>query len=187
MIASRDPMQALAEGSDVAHSPSEPQFLAVGRIIRPHGVHGELRVEVHTAYPERFGVYKQVFVGDAHTPFRIKAHRFHTGFVLLTLQGIDSRTLAEPLRDQWLWISLDDAIPLQEGEYYVHQVLDMRVVTVDGEALGRVSEIIETGANDVYVVQGARGEILLPVIPDVIVQVDVPNRQMTVRLLDGLA
>ncbi|MBN1933642.1 MAG: 16S rRNA processing protein RimM [Anaerolineae bacterium] len=155
-------------------------------MIRPHGVHGELRIEVITGYPERFGVYKQVFVGDAHVPFKIKAHRFHKNCVLLTLDSIDSRTLAEPLRDQWLWISIDDAIPLQEGEYYVHQVLDMQVITVDGEALGRITEIIETGANDVYVVQGARGEILLPAIPDVIVRVDVPGRQMTVHLLEGL-
>lgn len=179
-------MQDLTEGSDVANCPSEPQFLAVGRIVRPHGVRGELRVEVHTAYPERFGVYRRVFVGDARTPFKIKSYRFDMDDVLLFLHGIDNRTLAEPLRDQWLWIALDDAIPLQEGEYYIHQVLDMQVVTVDGEALGRITEVIETGANDVYVVRGACGEILLPAIPDVIVQVNVPNRQMTVRLLEGL-
>lgn len=173
-------------GSDVVHNPPEPQFFAVGRVIRPHGVHGELCVQVHTAYPERFGIYKQIFVGDTHRPFKIKSYRFHKGLLLLTLVGIDNRTLAESLRDQWLWISRDDAIPLQEGEYYLYQVLGMQVITADGEILGHITEIIETGANDVYVVQGTQGELLLPAIPDVIRHVDLSARQMTVQLLEGL-
>lgn len=172
-------------GSDEENASPEPQFLAVGRVVRPHGVRGELCVEIHTAYPERFGVYRQIFVGEAHTPFKIKAHRFHKGFVILALTGVDNRTQAESLRDQWLWISRDDAIPLEEGEYYLYQVLGMQVITDQGEMLGRITEIIETGANDVYVVRGA-DEILLPAIPDVIQQVDIAARRMIVHLIDGL-
>jgi 16S rRNA processing protein RimM len=177
---------AFSPGSDVAFHPSEPQFLAVGRVLRPHGLRGELRVEIHTDYPERFALYRQLYLGSAYVPYRLEGHRFHQGVVLLTLEGIDDRNKATALQGQWVWIAMDDAVPLEEGEYYLHQVLDLRVITVDGEELGWVAEIIETGANDVYVVHGARGEILLPAIPEVIVKVDVQAGKMTVRLLDGL-
>jgi len=182
----RDPLPSLPQGSDAAFDSSEPQFLVVGRILRPHGVRGELRVEVHTAYPERFALYRTLYIGPTLVPYRIKKHRFHKNLVLLTLDGIDDRTQAEALRGQWLQIALEDAIPLQKGEYYTYQVIGMQVTTDDGQELGHVIEMMETGANDVYIVQGPRGEILLPDIPTVILKVDVPGRQMTVHLLDGL-
>jgi 16S rRNA processing protein RimM len=186
MSGPEDPMSVFAPGSDAAFGRSEPQFLVVGRVSRPHGLRGELRVEIHTDYPERFAVYKQLYVGPSFVPYKIKKHRFHHGRVLLTLEGVDDRTKAEALQGQWVWIAIEDAIPLQEGEYYLHQVLGLQVTTVEGEALGRVTEVIETKANDVYVVQGTQGEVLLPAIPQVIVKVDVQAGQMTVRLLDGL-
>ena len=98
----------------------------------------------------------------------------------------NDRNQAEMLRDQWVWISIADAAPLEEGEVYLHQMLHLRVVSAEGEPLGQVTEIIETGANYVYVVRGARGEILVPDTPEVVLDVDAEARQMTVRLIDGL-
>jgi 16S rRNA processing protein RimM len=160
--------------------------LAVGRILRPHGLGGELRVEIHTDYPERFALHEHFYLGDQHTPFVLEGLRFHQGLALFKLQGIDDRTQAEAWREQWVWIPTQKAVPLEEGECYLYQIMHMRVVTVDGEELGEVTDIIETGANDVYVVQGARGEILVPDIDQVVVVVDVPAKQITVRLIEGL-
>ena len=175
-----------ASGSDEVISPSEPAFLAVGRVLRPHGVRGEVRVEIHTDFPERFAVYETLYLGEQHTPYGLEGHRFHQGKVLLKFRGLDDRNAVEGLREQWVWIATQDAAPLQEGEIYLHQMLHLRVVTVEGESLGQVVEIIETGANPVYIVRGSKGEILIPDTDEVIVHIDLPRQQVTVRLIEGL-
>ena len=211
-------VSSVPQGSSGELSPSEPKFLAVGRVLRPHGLQGELRVEIHTDYPERFALRKRIYLGPAETsphrtwdpcetqgndsatgscgrttsdpcayiPYALEGCRFHQSTVLLKLKGIDDRHRAETLREQWVWIPIEDAVPLEEGECYLYQVLGLRVVTVDGEELGKVTEIIETGANLVYIAQGVQGEILLPDTDEVIVQVDVPAGQMIVQLIEGL-
>jgi 16S rRNA processing protein RimM len=171
--------------------------LAVGRVLRPHGLRGEVRVEIHTDAPERFASYERLYLAPVApggsalmsgepVPRALQGHRFHQGKVLLKLEGVDDRNQAEELRDQWVWISIEDAVPLEEGEVYLHQMLHLRVVTAEGEPLGEIAEIIETGANFVYVVHGARGEILVPDTEEVVLEVDTEARQMTVHLIDGL-
>jgi len=166
-------------------------------VLRPHGLRGEVRVEIHTDAPERFALYKRLYLapvaldGNAlmsgkPVPRALQGHRFHQGKVLLKLEGVDDRNQAEMLRDQWVWVSIEDAIPLEEGEVYLHDMLRLHVVSSEGEPLGEVTEIIETGANYVYVVHGARGEILVPDIPEVVLDVDTEARQMTIHLIDGL-
>ena len=180
------PVSSLPQGSDEVSSPSEPAFLVVGRVRRPHGLRGEIRVEIQTDYPERFAVYKTLYLGPEYTPFALQGHRFHQGTVLLKLDGVDDRNAAETFRDQWVWIAVEDAVPLKEGEVYLHQMLHLDVVTRDGEALGHVTQIIETGANLVYVVRGKQGEILIPDTDEVILAVDLGAGQMTVQLIEGL-
>jgi 16S rRNA processing protein RimM len=179
-------VSSLPRGSGEAPAPSEPAFLAVGRVLRPHALNGELRVEIHTDYPERFAHHKQLYLGPEHAPYVLQGHRFHQKTVLLKFEGVDDRTQAETLRGQWVWLPIEEAVPLEEGECYLHQLLHMRVVTEDGEELGEVVDLIETGANAVFVIHGTRGEILVPDIKEVVVDVDVGARQITVRLLDGL-
>jgi 16S rRNA processing protein RimM len=95
--------------------------------------------------------------------------------------------MAEGLREQFVHVHVDDAVPLEDGEYYLFQIEGIQVVTEDGESLGHLSGLLETGANDVYVITTPEGdEILLPVIPDVIKKVDVPGGVMIVHLLEGL-
>jgi len=180
------PVSHAAQGSDEGSTSSEPAFLAIGRVLRPHGVRGELRVEIHTDYPERFGVYGQVYLGPDYMRYEIEAHRFHQGRVLLKLREVIDRTAAEALRGQWVYIATEDAVPLAEGEVYLHQMLGLRVVTVEDEELGEVVDLIETGANLVYVVRGMQGETLLPDIPEVIERIDLEAGELVVRLMEGL-
>ena len=181
-------MDPLFQGSGEENRSSGPRFLAVGRILRPHGLRGEVRVEIHTDYPERFALYDRVYLAPAQvdagpsallsaapntTPYALEGHRFHGGLVLLKLAGVDDRTQAEALRDLWVWIAPDQAAPLDEGEVYLHDMLELRVVTDEGEDLGRIQQIIDTCANPVYVVRGLQGEILLPDTDEVIPYVDL--------------
>lgn len=194
-------MDPRIQGSGAASRPSEPRFLAVGRISRPHGLRGEVRVEIHTDTPERFAGYDRVYLASAEVdagptnlisasadavPYVLEGHRFHGGYVLLKLAGIDDRTQADTLRDLWVWIAPDQAEPLQEGEIYLHDMLELWVVTDEGEELGQIVQIIETGANLVYVVRGTRGELLLPDTDEVVLDVDLEAARVTVHLIEGL-
>lgn len=104
--------------------------------------------------------------------------------MLITLDGYEDRDKAEALRGELVLVRLEDAVPLRHGEYYHHQIIGLSVVTDEGEELGSVAEIIKTGANDVYVVRGQGGEVLLPAIQSVIRKIE-PSR-MIVHLLPGL-
>ena len=154
--------------------------------MRPHGVRGEIRVQIHTDYPERFAVYRTLHFGPEYRPYTLASHRFHQGKVLLKLKGVDDRDAAQALCNQWVCIAAQDAVPLKEGEYYLHQMRDLRVITDDGEDLGRVVEIIETGANPVYIVRGKQGEMLLPDTDEVILDISLEDETMTVHLIEGL-
>jgi 16S rRNA processing protein RimM len=148
---------------------------------------------ITTAYPERVADLGTVYVGtdpydsDSAVSYTIATARRHRNQLLVRLEGVDTRDEADLLRGKLLMVALDEAIPLEDDEYYLFQVVGARVVTTDGEDLGRVAEILETGANDVFVIQGGpRGEILLPDIDEVVLDVDVANGLMTVSLLPGL-
>ena len=167
-------------------SASEPDFLIVGRIIRPHGVRGEVSMKIITDYPERLIDAEILYVGPTYHPHRIVSARRHRGAILLLFEGVSGRDDAEVFREQFVYIRMQDAVPLEEGEYYFYQLKDIRVVTDEGEELGRLVDFIETGANDVYIVHGPRGELLLPAIPEVIMHVDVDSHIMTVHLIEGL-
>jgi len=175
-------------GTGGTTKPVQPHFIAIGRIGRPHGLRGEVVVHVLTDFPERFESMKEAYVGHADSPERrqVTGTRWHKDRVLLSLQGCDSRTSAESLRGLLIQIPIDDARQLQDNEYYPHQLMGMDVVTVDGEELGRISDILCTNANDVYVVVGPRGQTLLPAITDVIQRVDLAEGRMIVTLIPGL-
>jgi 16S rRNA processing protein RimM len=168
------------------HRP-EPRYLAIGRIDRPFGVKGELKVSLLTSYPEELGRLETVYVGPHVEPWKVENVRLHKGAALFKLAGCKDRDAAEMLRGQLMQISIEDALPLEDEEYYEFQIIGMRVVEEDGTSLGKVVEIIDTrGANDVYVVTGPEGEILLPAIESVILEIDLEKDQMIVRLMEGL-
>lgn len=170
----------------------EPRFLAVGRILGAHGIHGEVKAEILTDDPQRFGLLKRVFVGlegQVPVPWLLVGYRLHKGRALLKLQGCDDRTTAAALRGYLVQVPREDAIPLEDGEYFEHQILGLAVWTASGECLGQVVDIIYTGANEVYMVRSSeakRREVLIPAIADVVLEVDLETGRLVVELPEGL-
>jgi 16S rRNA processing protein RimM len=166
---------------------TEPRFLVIGRILKPHGVRGEVRVDILTELPERFNWLDEVYVGGQNPLLRkIEAIRFHKSWVLLKLEGCDDRDSAALLRSQLVQVPEDEGLPLEEGEYFLHQLIGLQVHEDDGGHLGVISEVIETKANNVFVVKGPHGEILLPDINEVILDIDFEAGMVTVWLMPGL-
>lgn len=163
----------------------------MGLLTRPHGLRGEVLMQVITAYPEHLAslstLYLRGKLDDEYTPHDLIGVRQHKHGLLMSFDGIASREMAEDLRDLRVYVHIDDAVPLAEGEYYLFQLVGLRVVTDEGLELGHLADVMETGANDVYVIRTAEGkDILLPAIPQVIQKVDIGGGVMTVHLLDGL-
>jgi 16S rRNA processing protein RimM len=172
-----------------AGSPSsgEPVFLAVGKLGRPHGVRGEIFLHILTDFPERLAAGVKVFLGPDYEPIEIRGQRWHRNALLLSLAGYRTPEAVAILTNQYLFVKADDRPLLPEGEYYHHQMIGLQVLDEQGLVLGTLSQILETGANDVYVVLPLQGaEILLPAIEDVILEIDLDKRQMVVRLLPGM-
>ncbi len=158
--------------------------IAVGRVVAPHGLRGEVKVEPLTANSEHFAAGHTLWIEE--TAHEVEASRRQKGFVLLRLAGVASVEAAEALRGSLLSLPESELAPLPEGEYYAHQIVGLEVYDGDGARLGKVVGLFPTGSNDVYVVDGPRGELLLPAIDDVILEVDVPGGKMVVSLMDGL-
>lgn len=178
------PKQASAAGSPLQ---GEPVFLAVGKLRRPHGVHGEILMDVYTDYPERLAPGVVVYAGETHLALQVTGRRWHQEALLLSFEGYTTPEQVGRLRNLLLYVRASDCPPLEPGEFYHHQLIGLRVVDEAGDELGRVSGILETGANDVFIVQPASGpEILLPYIDTVILTVNLAKGEMQVRLLPGL-
>jgi 16S rRNA processing protein RimM len=165
----------------------EPAFLAVGKVRRPHGVSGDVLVEIYTDFPERLLPKALVYAGENHLPLTISRQRSHNDGVLLAFDGFSTPEQVGRFRNQILYIKSTQAEELPEGEFYFHQLLGLSVLDENGETLGEVTEILETGANEVYVVTNDAGhELLLPAIAEVILDVNLASRSMKVHLLPGL-
>lgn len=162
-----------------------PADVLVGRVLRPRGFAGELQVEPQSDFEGRFDPGEVVFL--LGVPYRIEyAHWQSSASLVLKLEGIDSSQAAERLRSQSLFVPSDSVPSLPLGQYYYFQLLDIQVYTSEGEHLGQISEIMQTGSNDVYVVTNGPREILIPAMDDVILEVDVEARRMLVDLPEGL-
>jgi 16S rRNA processing protein RimM len=160
----------------------EPVYLAVGKLRRPHGVKGEMLMEVLTDFPQRLWRNKTVYLGERHDPIVINTIRPQDRALLLSFEGIEDCDTVGKLRNLIVYVKNKDLPKLPEGEYYYHELIDLTVLDENGQRLGVLTEILETGANDVYVVQPPEGdEILLPVIDGVILNVDLERREMRVH------
>ncbi|MGA2502471.1 MAG: ribosome maturation factor RimM [Anaerolineales bacterium] len=159
----------------------------MGKIRRPHGVRGDVVVEIYTDSPESLIPKKVIFIGEKHVKFIITRRRQHNEGLLLGFDGISTPEQAGRYRNQILSVAASETPELSEGRHYFHELLDLDVVDEAGIVLGTLSEILETGANDVYVVKDPTGhELLLPAIPEVVLNVDLEAKKIKVRLLPGL-
>lgn len=179
----------LLEYTQPAGSPSsgEPVFLAVGKLIASHGLNGEMQMEILSDFPERLKPGRKLYLGDIRQPVEIRSRRGHSSGLLISFVGYDSRESVSEMRGQYLYTRADDLPALPEGEFYHHQILGLQVKTDTGQELGPIIGILETGANDVYIVRSHDGsEILLPNISSVVKDIDPDQCTMTVHLLPGL-
>jgi 16S rRNA processing protein RimM len=166
--------------------PKRPAHLVIGRILGPHGMKGEVQVEILTDFPERFDGLETVYVGDELQAVDVVGCRTHGSRALLKLAGYESRETAAKLRGQLVQVPIEDAVLLENDEYYLYEIVGLEVRTTEGESLGRVAEVIETGSNDVYVVRDGDQEILIPALSDVVTRVDLDAGRIEVQLPRGL-
>lgn len=184
MVSSQDNTVLPGSGSP---SVGEPEYLVVGFLRRPHGIRGELLMDVHTDFPERLKTGQTIYVGDDYKPVVLASRRSHGQGMLVRFRGIKTPEDAGRYRNTWVYVPTANRPELPEGEFYHHQLIGLNVVTDEDRGLGILVDILETGANDVYVVRDTDGhETLLPAIPPVILDVNLADRQMRVHLLDGL-
>jgi 16S rRNA processing protein RimM len=176
---------AFTEGPD-PDAPLAKVRLAIGTIVGPHGVDGELKMRLSTDDPEHLLTIKHVYLDDAQRAKSILSMRFHAGMALIKLHGVWSREEAKALVGSVVRIAGKDARPLESGEFYLYQLVGLEVFNEAGDKLGDVTDLMETGANDVFVIKPADGgkEFLLPNHPDVVPVIDPANRRMVVRPLE---
>lgn len=164
-------------------------MLKVGVITSTHGVRGEVKVFPTTDDPARFKKLKKVMLdtGKETISLEIQEVRYFKQLVILKFKGIDNINDIEKYKKCSLLVLREDAVPLEEDEYFIADMIGMEVVTEDGESFGTLKDVLQTGANDVYVVTDIRGEeVLLPAIKECILKVDMKSRKMVVHLMDGL-
>ena len=168
-----------------APPPESDGSIIVARILGPHGRDGALNVQLLSDLPGRFDPARILLV-DGHAHPILASRQTGPDSALIWLEGITTRSRAAPLTGKFLTAHPDDDASLEEGEYFHFQLIGMRVRTDEGEDLGELQEILETGSNDVYIVRGDSGEVLIPAMAQVVLEVDVAGGSMTVRLPGGL-
>lgn len=164
----------------------ESIYLAVGFLRRPHGVTGEILMDLHTDFPERFKPGRKLYLGPQHEAATLGGVRAHGKGLLIKIRGCDTPESVGKYRNTWVYVKSSEIPPLPHGQVYKYELIGLEVIDEAGNKLGTLTEILETGANDVYVVRDAKKEILLPAIADVILKIDMESKVMTVRLIDGL-
>jgi 16S rRNA processing protein RimM len=164
------------------------QFLQVGVISSTHGIRGEVKVFPTTDDPLRFKKLKKVLLdaGREQLELEVQSVKFFKQFVIVKFTGIDNINDIEKYKGKGLFVPREDAVPLDEDEYYIADLIGMEVFTEDGR-FGVVKDVMETGANEVYIVESDdHGEVLIPAIRQCVLDVNVEEKKMLVRLLDGL-
>ncbi len=165
------------------------KMFTVGKIVNTHGIKGEVKVIPITDDPKRFERLKEIYIERKEMQrYKIEGIRYHKKFVLIKFEGIDTLNDAELFKNATLKINKEDSLPLGNDEYYIGDLYDLNVKTQDGRILGKLIDIIYTGSNDVYVIKNEETgkELLIPAIKQVIKQVDLENKTMSVELLEGL-
>lgn len=153
--------------------PGEPVYLMIGKLRRPHGVKGELSLELTSEQPEKITSGMSVFIGKKKLAVKISQLRSANKFWLVSFEGYEDCEHVDGFRNQFLYTRTEDSPPLPTGRYYHHEIIGLKVYSETHEPLGVVSEILVTGANDVYVVRNENGsEVLLPAIKSVILEID---------------
>ncbi len=161
----------------------------IGKVLKPRGLLGEVKVEIITSFPDHFDRLTTVYrnEGDQWTPLNIRAVRREGPFVFLRFSQIDSLEEAEKLRNAYLYIPEEELTPLDEDEYYIHDLIGMQVFDETERQIGELVHVDTYAGNDVYVIKSPEGkEFLIPAVKDVVRNVDVREKRMIIHLIEGL-
>lgn len=164
-------------------------ILQVGVITSTHGIKGEVKVFPTTDDAQRFKKLKEVLIdmGKEYVTLEIEGIKFFKKFVILKFKGIENINDAEQYRQKGLWITREHAVKLRKNEYFITDLIDMRVFTEDGKEFGVLTDVMQTGANDVYIVKTPENrEVLIPAIKQCILNVNVEEKRMDIYLIPGL-
>ncbi|MDO4490457.1 MAG: ribosome maturation factor RimM [Lachnospiraceae bacterium] len=165
------------------------QYLKIGIITSTHGIRGEVKVFPTTDDPARFKKLKTVYMkqGPSYVPMDLAGVKFFKNMVILKFKGLDDINLVEKYRQMELYVDRAHAVPLGEHENFIADLIDLKVITDEGEELGILTDVLQTGANDVYIVKTEKyGEVMIPAIRQCILKVDLEEGTMLVHLLPGL-
>lgn len=168
------------------------EFYKVGKIVNTHGVRGELKVIALTDFPEiRFAKGSLLYCfppdGKQSIPVKVASSRYHKGTYIIRFSEMDNINQVEAFKGGTLKISEDQLVQLEEGQYYYHEIVGCSVYAENGDMLGTVKEVLTPGANDVWVVDRTNGkELLIPVIDECVLRVDVADKRIEIRLMEGL-
>lgn len=165
------------------------EYFEIGQIVNTNGLKGTLKVKPFTDEIKEFETFKSIYVqkGKELIEFKIEKVGYVKQMVLLKLQGIDDIDEAEKYRNLYLKVNRNNLPNLPENTFYIVDLLECEVVTTEGELLGKVDDVFNTGSNDIYAVKDELGkQILIPAIKEVIKKIDVPNKKITVKLMEGL-
>jgi len=163
--------------------------LEIGQIVNTFGIKGQVKVVPFTDDITRFDYLKNVYVKNKKEKkqYEVEEVKYHKNFVLLKFKGINYMEEAETLRDSFLEVDREDAIPLEEDTYYIVDLIGLEVYSDENKLLGKLEDIFNTGSNDIYVVKDELGkQILLPAISDVIKQINIEEGKIIVHLIEGL-
>ena len=162
------------------------EFLEAGKIVTAHGIRGEVKVMPYTDTPELLCEFDRLFIGKNRDEIGVERSRVFKSTVIMKLEGIDTPEAAEKLRNKLLYMHRDD-LELDDDTYFIQDLIGIEVRDADsGKVYGTISDVMQTGANDVYVIKGSDREYLVPAIADVVVSTDIDENIMTIRPLDGL-
>ncbi|MEW9697747.1 ribosome maturation factor RimM [Paenibacillus sp. SI8] len=166
------------------------KLFTIGRIVNTHGIRGELKIVSETDFPERFDKGSELVIVDSQnkqTPVTITSSRLHKNMYIVQFAQFANINDVEKYKGSLLKVEGKYQEALAEGEYYYHEIIGCKVVTDEGQELGIVSEVLTPGANDVWVVSLPKGkQLLLPVIDDVVLDVDVAGKTIRIHLMEGL-
>ncbi|UCD09285.1 MAG: 16S rRNA processing protein RimM [Dehalococcoidales bacterium] len=163
---------------------TEPEYITIGMIVSPWGLQGHIKVTVETDFPQRFNDSSQVYIDNR--PIVIEDATWHKGQVILKLHGVDTEDEANELIGHVIEIHHSQLHNLEDGEYFHFQLIDLEVVTGDGDVVGKISEILSIASADVYVIRGESGEIMIPATDEVIKSIDLEKGIMVIEPMSGL-
>ena len=162
------------------------EYLEAGKIVTTHGIRGEVKIMPYTDTPDLLAEFDRLFIGKNKDELIITRSRVFKNTVIAKIEGVDTPEAAEKLRNKMLYMHRDD-LELDDDTYFIQDLIGREVRDADTDKVyGKIADVLETGANDVYVIKGEDREYLIPAIADVVVSTDIDNNLMTIRPLEGL-